>query len=333
MNFPTPSTVLSSEQLEVRAQQALHLFGLPDAALTPLGQSDTTVYRVGGLDDHHYVLRLHTSHAQDSRALQAEACWLDHLWLVVPDVFPRPIRSQAGHWVEAVGERPEASPVWATLLTWLDGEPLSAPFTPEQAKDAGQLIAQLHLHAEQAESFANLDRPTYDLTYFDRSWQALQRTLGIARVTPDQVAVVEAAWPVLQDLLDPIEAVPGGYGLIHGDAHPGNFVVQREQLRLIDFGRLGWGPYLLDIAHSALDMESAQRAAFLDGYTLLRPLPTTRDLHFRALLSLAALDNLAFLAERPHELDFVLDALPSVIGAIARLTADVTTPPQTWSDQ
>jgi hypothetical protein len=42
-------------------------------------------------------------------------------------------------------------------------------------------------------------------------------------------------------------------------------------------------------------------------------------------MSLAALDNLAFLAERPHELDFVLDALPSVVEAISRLTGEVTT--------
>jgi Ser/Thr protein kinase RdoA (MazF antagonist) len=61
------------------------------------------------------------------------------------------------------------------------------------------------------------------------------------------------------------------YGLIHADTHPGNFVIQGERLRLIDFGRLGWGPYLLDIAHCALDMEPAQRGAFLDGYALSVP--------------------------------------------------------------
>jgi Ser/Thr protein kinase RdoA (MazF antagonist) len=48
-------------------------------------------------------------------------------------------------------------------------------------------------------------------------------------------------------------------------------VIQGERLRLIDFGRLGWGPYLLDIAHCALDMEPAQRGAFLDGYALSVP--------------------------------------------------------------
>lgn len=170
--------MLSLEQLEVRAHQALHVFGLADAALTPLGQSETTVYRVKGVGAQQYVLRLHPSGAQDGLALQAEARWLDHLWGVAPRVFPRPVQSQTGHWVEAVGEPHETTPLLATLPTWLDGEPLDAPFTPEQARDAGQLIAQLHLHAEQAELFSALDRPTDGLTYFGRSWQALQRTLG-----------------------------------------------------------------------------------------------------------------------------------------------------------
>ena len=41
---------------------------------------------------------------------------------------------------------------------------------------------------------------------------------------------------------------------------------------------------------------------------------------------LSALDNLAFLAPHPHELEFVLGALPSVLGAIRRLVAEVDTP-------
>jgi hypothetical protein len=48
-----------------------------------------------------------------------------------------------------------------------------------------------------------------------------------------------------------------------------------------------------------------------------------RALEFKALMYLAALDNLAFLAGRPHERAFVLEALPGVLRAIANLTAEV----------
>jgi hypothetical protein len=39
----------------------------------------------------------------------------------------------------------------------------------------------------------------------------------------------------------------------------------------------------------------------------------------------AALDNLAFLAERPHERGFMLEALPALLTAVARL-ADLDIP-------
>ncbi|MGY2897290.1 hypothetical protein [Deinococcus sp. UYEF24] len=76
-------------------------------------------------------------------------------------------------------------------------------------------------------------------------------------------------------------------------------------------------------------MKQPERTAFLQGYTEVRPLPEASGVHLRALICLAALDNLAFLADRPHELEFVLDALPTVIEVIGRLVREANAKPQT----
>lgn len=147
-------------------------------------------------------------------------------------------------------------------------------------------------------------------------------------LSPKQVgyadlSTVEDAWDTFSFLLNPIEEVPGGFGLVHGDAHPGNFLWHNDELHIIDFGRLGWGPYLLDVADCTLDMELPERAALLESYRQVRDLPKGYEAHFRALMYLSALDNLAFLAVHPHELEFVLEALPGVLSAIRTLVAEV----------
>ncbi|WP_424951664.1 phosphotransferase [Deinococcus sp.] len=72
------------------------------------------------------------------------------------------------------------------------------------------------------------------------------------------------------------EGVPGGAGLLHADAHPGNMLLG-ERLALIDFDRCGFGPFLLDIAGTVLDMERAERAAFLDAHIDSAKLRVNRD--------------------------------------------------------
>ena len=217
------------------------------------------------------------------------------------------------------------TPPWATLLSWVEGQALDAPLDLIQASQAGTLFARLHRHAETFRPPADFKRDTYDLAYYRRRWEALQVLLGPKHLSLDEVAVVEAAWSTLTALLDPIHEVPGGFGLVHGDAHSGNFLGHGGELRVIDFGRLGWGPYLLDVADCTLDMEPPERAAFLESYRRVRGLPEGFETHFRALIYLSVLDNLAFLAPHPHELKGVLETLQSVLSAVAKLVEEART--------
>lgn len=306
------------------ALRALTAFGLPDARLTLLGVSDNTVFRVETPTGDPLVLRLHTAPDLGARAVTSELVWLDSLGGVGDGVFPRPRRIPSGEWLAELGD-PGRAP-FASLLTWVPGDVIGGPLDEGQARQAGGLLAALHRHAETFVPPAGFERPTSDLASFRRHWQDMQTLLGPAQVTDEQAAIIEASWPTFETLLEPMQTVPGGFGLIHGDAHPGNLLWDGGTLRIIDFGRLGWGAYLYDIAYAVLDFEPAERAAFLDGYRGMRGLPEGVEPYMRALMYLSALDNLAFLARQPHEHEFVLKAFSAVVDAIARLTAERPVP-------
>ncbi|MEF2277496.1 phosphotransferase [Deinococcus sp. YIM 134068] len=302
------------------ARRALTEYGHADALLTPLGESDSTVFRVEAAGRERLVLRLHDADRHGEQALHSELRWLDHLARADGPTLPRPVPTPGGAWVVPLGE----GETLATLLTWVDGEPPGGPLNAGQAAQVGELLAELHLRAEVFTPPPGFERPTYDLAHFRRGWADLRATLGPGRMTDEQAGVIEAGWPTLAALLDPVEDVPGGLGLVHADAHPGNLLWHGGEVRLIDFGRLGWGPFLLDVAEGVLDLDPPERAACLEGYRRRRPLPGGVDLHLRALICLAALENLAFLARRPHEVEFAVRAFPSIVGAVSRLTADAT---------
>ena len=308
---------------EADAQRALAAYSLDNARLTRLSGAENTNFRVD-VPDGPFVLRLHTMERFNLPTLTAEMEWLSFLDGADKGLAPKPVRTSGGAWVVPLADTSETPP-WATLLSWVEGQALDAPLDLAQASQAGALFARLHRHAEAFRPPADFRRNTYDLAYYRGRWEALQTALGPEHLGYDEVAVVEDAWGTFAPLLDPVRKVPGGFGLVHGDAHPGNFLWHGGELHIIDFGRLGWGPYLLDVADCTLDMELPERAAFLESYRQVRALPGGLEPHFRALMYLSVLDNLAFLAPHPHELEGVLETFRSVLDAMAKLAEEAGT--------
>jgi Ser/Thr protein kinase RdoA (MazF antagonist) len=279
--------------------------------LTPLGESENTVFRAD-LAGEGYALRLHTAGRRSVQALDSELLWLDHLSRAGLPV-PAPVRTLAGGWVAELtgGES-------ATLLRWLAGD-VPEVLSVTQAAQAGGLMARLHLEAETFRRPTGFERPVYTLGHVQESWKVLQRLLSPQQLPAPQVQAIASGLEVVAQVFAQADAVPGGVGLIHTDAHPGNMLVQADQLAFIDFDRCGTGPFLLDIAGTVLDMEAAERAAFLEAYSALRPLPAEYLPTLQALMCASGLENLAFLAARLHELPGVLESLPYLVAGFERL--------------
>ncbi|MCD0160043.1 phosphotransferase [Deinococcus sp. 6YEL10] len=301
-------------------QFLLEQYGLHQAHVTLLREGDNSVFRVDLPSGDRYALRLHTAGRHPVAALISELEWLDLLARTAHLPVPQPVRNTSASWV-ATFTVPSALPLLCTLLTWLEGEPLpeGQEFTLDQAAQAGQVLAQLHVQAEQFQAPAVFERPHYDAPSFLAGAQQLRQNLVnlVEDHRLERLGVLLAQ--MIQDL-GPLNDVPGGFGLIHADVHPGNFLQQEEGLALIDFDRCGWGPLLLDLANADLALDSSERAALLAGYTRVRPLPAGYEQSLKGLRVLAAVENLAFLSQRAHELPFVLEALPLVEDALVGVT-------------
>ncbi|MFC4425229.1 phosphotransferase enzyme family protein [Deinococcus navajonensis] len=315
MPSPAPRRPARPVQEGELARLVLEHYGLPQAQVTLLREGDNHVFRVDVAPGDTYVLRLHTAGQHSARALHSELDWLDRLTGTAQLPVPRPVRSASGAWTVPLAflEAESAPQLRCSVLSWLEGAPLpeGQEFTREQAEQAGQLLAQLHLQAERFQAFKGSERPCYDNAYFLTCAQQLQWNLASSVEARRLERLIESLTRLLQKL-GPLADLPGGFGLIHADPHPGNFLQQERGLALIDFDRCGWGPFQLDLAHADLALDSAGRAALIAGYTRFRSLPPGHRELLKALRVLAVVENLSFLAQRPHELPFVLESLPVV---------------------
>jgi Ser/Thr protein kinase RdoA (MazF antagonist) len=315
---------MAAQELHPSALYAQHdvlnQYGVHQARVTLLREGDNSVFRVDTTSGGRYALRLHTAGRHSVAALTSELEWLDVLARVARLRVPQPVRSTSASWV-VTSEVDSTSPVLCTLLTWLEGEPLpeGQEFTLEQAGQAGQILAQLHVQAEGFHAPLLFERSHYDASHFLSCGQRLRQNLT-ASVDALRLERLDTLLVGMIRELGPLKDVPGGFGLIHGDVHPGNFLKQEDGLALIDFDRCGWGPFLLDVANADLALDAPGRAALMAGYTRFRSFPAGYEQPLKALRVLAAVENLAFLSPRVHELPFVLEALPVVEDALVGIT-------------
>jgi Ser/Thr protein kinase RdoA (MazF antagonist) len=309
---------------EDHVRQGLVAFGVSGARTVLLRHGDNAVYRVDLVGSPPLALRLHTAARHTRRAIDAELRWLEHLGSHLPGTVPRPLRSEAGELTVSVAMAGDAAPLLCSLLSWVEGTPLEegTEFSSDEAAQAGGLLAQIHILAEQFRPGPDFDRPTYDPSYFRRCALELRSDLTPDVWSPERSDTLLTNLEALTRQLGSWETLPGGSGLVHADAHPGNFVRQDGGLGLLDWDRCGFGPFLLDLAGVPLALDEPEREVFMTSYTRVRPLPRGATLPLRVLRLLATVENLGVLARRPHERPFVLDVLPVLERSAAALRAD-----------
>ncbi|MBT8101758.1 MAG: serine/threonine protein kinase [Gammaproteobacteria bacterium] len=162
----------------------------------------------------------------------------------------------------------------------------------------GRLVARIHLEG-QTRRFEH--RPSIDIDSY--GVESLEYLVDNDFIPDDNREAYES---VAELVLEGVESCFERAGHVreirlHGDFHPGNVLVARDQLHIVDLDDARHGPAVQDLwmfLSGDRDEQTPQLTALLEGYQSFRPFDA-RELHLvEALRSLRIMHYAAWLARR-----------------------------------
>ncbi len=224
---------LYSDDILLAAQER---YGIAAGEIRPLAAVESFVYafeRGGG----RYVLRIGHSLKFSPALIKGEVDWINHLAAAGVSVSEA-IPSNAGNLVETIDDG-QGGQFLVTAFVRAEGAPPHDLWTPALYAEYGRLMGRMHALAEHYQpARPEWRRPTWetDLTFVARF---LPNSESAAR---QKFEAVCAHWRTL-----PTDS--RSFGLIHYDAHGGNFMVDAAgRLTLFDFAECAYSWYAMDIA-------------------------------------------------------------------------------------
>ena len=210
---------------------------------------------------------------------------------------PPPIPSKDG---DLVTDHPDGK---AVLFQFVEGKYRHQP-SPEEARQAGQLLARIHLYSDQVDIPAGVTPPriAQTLLYWLKAYPAYVAQ-GCLPERADLPALIDAVHRLDRHLVH-----------CHGDVSPRNFLYRDDGCWLIDFQNAGLGPAMMELADGMIEFSARSpqfdpdaMTGFLDGYRDLLPLDGQDLADLAALLPAQAVAKQARLA-RAHDHGFEWNA-------------------------
>jgi Ser/Thr protein kinase RdoA (MazF antagonist) len=287
--FPVECSILSSGALCEQILPHYALLGSRHCHLLQHGDNDT--YLVHHEQDK-YILRVWQKDTRPREEIEAE---MGLLSLLAQGQVPvaRPLKRGDGIYLTAVNA-PEGERLIG-LFGYAAGKVPGKQITPEQSYAYGWAVAAMHQRFDSITH--SYPRPPLNLqTLLETPVAALMPWLGHR---PADEAYLMTLAETLTAQVSAVPLIPPLYGLCHGDLHKTNLLWTPEgQLTLLDFDLCGYGWRAYDLAvlfwsTRYLPQAEAVRAAYLEGYTTLRPL---HPLEFQALPYFVAIRDIYITA-------------------------------------
>ncbi|MEM1155474.1 MAG: phosphotransferase, partial [Pseudomonadota bacterium] len=269
--------------LREAALSALSAWNLEVDSVAFFSQSENIVLRTE-TSTGTYALRLHRPGYHSFEELNSEILLHDMVRAAGLET-PTALKTRDGEYYTEIEMSYSGETRYAGLSRWMSGTVLEAfiESSPDAAtrrgyfQQLGRLMATLHNYAAKWTPPPQFVRHRLDeeglagaAPFWGRFWEA-------SPASSSQKAILETARSHLFDFLSALDKGPDAFNVIHADLHPGNILVDDDQVTIFDFDDAGFGWFLYDVATALFDSwyenDDYQNtlAAVVEGYTEQRP--------------------------------------------------------------
>lgn len=245
---------------------AMRHYNIAAENITALDGFESFIYRFER-PDGRFILRIGHSERRSPELIHGEVDWINFLAGHGASVA-RAILSAEGNLVEAIPDGYGAE-FLCTSFVHAPGGPISRAQTNDSVyRNYGRLLGRMHA-LSKTYRVSNPAWKRYD-------WDSPENNTAEKQIPASDTSILEKYRATLNHLRK-LPRNADGFGMIHQDAHPGNFFVDEQlNLTLFDFDDCVYGHFIYDIAMvlfytSNGEADPAAYTArfmpvFLDGY-------------------------------------------------------------------
>jgi Ser/Thr protein kinase RdoA (MazF antagonist) len=219
-------------------QAAIQRYAIADGDIHLLDGYESFMYEFTR-PDGAFILRFGHSQRRTPNLIHGEVDWINYLAAGGATVA-QAILSQAGNLVEPVEDGQGGQFLCTAFVKAPGGAVRREQINERLFFKYGQLLGRMHaLAKDYIPSNPAWKRPAWNNPIF----------LYVDRMLPARYTRVLEKYPPLKEHLFALPQDSDGYGMIHQDAHPGNFFVDEDYtITLFDFDDCVYGHFIYDIA-------------------------------------------------------------------------------------
>ncbi len=217
---------------------AMRHYNIAAENITALDGFESFIYRFER-PDGRFILRIGHSERRSPELIHGEVDWINFLAEHGASVA-HAILSENGNLVEAIPDGYDAE-FLCTAFAHAPGGPISRAQTNNSVyRNYGRLLGRMHALAKTY-LVSNPAWKRYD-------WDSPENNTAEKQIPASDTSILEKYRATLNHLRK-LPRNTDGFGMIHQDAHPGNFFVDEQlNLTLFDFDDCVYGHFIYDIA-------------------------------------------------------------------------------------
>lgn len=295
-----------------------------------LKYSENIIYKITFQTMDPVVFRIHRPDYHDYDELKGEMTWMAEIHRDTDIQLPVVYAGRNGELLQQM-KVSSGAVVYCSVISFLEGRPLGELQGAELLKyteELGRITARLHLQSINRDKSVVIRRFAWDVTNLFGTnggvWGTWRDYPGISK---EQYNILEQCEAKITEQLDLYGRDNEHYGLIHGDLHFYNIIVDKGVNQLIDFDDCGYGFYMYDCGCSLVTYSNNLNElmdAWLKGYEQVRKLSLEDKELLPMFILLRRIVRLAWLSTHSDS-----DTAKTIDGSYLEITVNMA---QKWME-